>query len=311
MTNADVYPCYVKIVHDVESDDVLEIPTEENGTILLSTIQAQFPHATGLKYKSDDGEWNDLVISDDALNPPDAGWGEKEFFVTPSKPDTAKRKTEDEPEDEPAKKKRIDDKYLSDLIVLGLPYAATEDDVKSYFEKFGELDMHEIKRHPGGKSKGFGFVRFKSKESAQKVLKLNHSIGGRRCDVRLPKKQEDTPTKLFIGKLKEGTTTDELREHFSAYGNITDVYIPTNFRGFGFVTFESQETARDVMGKTHMIKGSCVNVNFADPKGSKINTPPSFPAQNFGYGGHSNFNQGYGGPPYGGGYSNFNKQNSY
>ena len=33
---------------------------------------------------------------------------------------------------------------LSDLIVLGLPYSATEDDLKSYFEKYGELAHCEV-----------------------------------------------------------------------------------------------------------------------------------------------------------------------
>lgn len=38
-----------------------------------------------------------------------------------------------------------DDAILqSDLIVLGLPYKATEDDLKEYFQKFGELTMHEV-----------------------------------------------------------------------------------------------------------------------------------------------------------------------
>lgn len=36
--------------------------------------------------------------------------------------------------------------YLSDLIVLGLPYKAKEEDVKDYFQQFGELAMHEVCR---------------------------------------------------------------------------------------------------------------------------------------------------------------------
>ena len=33
---------------------------------------------------------------------------------------------------------------LSDLIVLGLPYSSTEEDVKTYFEKYGELAHCEV-----------------------------------------------------------------------------------------------------------------------------------------------------------------------
>ena len=37
-----------------------------------------------------------------------------------------------------------ENEYLSDLIVLGLPYKAREDNVKDYFQQFGELAMHEV-----------------------------------------------------------------------------------------------------------------------------------------------------------------------
>lgn len=38
-----------------------------------------------------------------------------------------------------------DSDFLSDLIVLGLPYKATEHDMKEYFQQFGELAMHEVR----------------------------------------------------------------------------------------------------------------------------------------------------------------------
>ena len=34
-----------------EGSPFMEFPKEENESILLSTLQAQFPHAIGLKYK--------------------------------------------------------------------------------------------------------------------------------------------------------------------------------------------------------------------------------------------------------------------
>ena len=67
---------------------------------------------------------------------------------------------------------------------------------------------------------------------------------------------EDNPTKLFMGRLPRGTTVEDLRECFSEYGVLKDVYIPTNFRGFGFVTFASQAAANEVLNSTHVIKVS-------------------------------------------------------
>lgn len=34
-----------------EFDDAVELPVESDGTLLLSTLSAQFPGATGLKYR--------------------------------------------------------------------------------------------------------------------------------------------------------------------------------------------------------------------------------------------------------------------
>jgi len=318
MTSTD-NSTFVKISPNAVSDDICELPCEENGTILVTTLKGQYPRATGLKYKLENGEWSELSEEDGVLSPPEGGWGENQYVViaNPTKlaADRLKRIHEGGSDDTPSKRRK-DDRNSSDLIVLGISYSASEDDVKEYFEKFGELEMHEIKRQPDGKSKGFGFIRFKTKEVAQKVLKLNHSIAGRRCEVKLPKKMEDSPTKLFIGRLKEGTTAEDLKEYFSTFGDLKDVYIPKNFRGFGFVTFESQYDAQDVMKDKHSIKGSAVNVNYADPKTSEHQSS-SYSQQNYGSyggGGYSSMNS-YGGNrynsmnPYGG--NQFNDMSSF
>lgn len=262
------YPCYIK-VGDEDSCEFMELPTECDGTILLSTIQAQFPSAIGLRYKTESGGWRGMRLAENCLDPPLEGWGENEYFVTYNKQDSVnKRKLEESPKKNKLVKTSAGADLLSDLIVLGLTYSATEDELKEYFEQFGELALHEIKRDPQTlKSKGFGFIRYKSTDAAQAVLKTEHNVAGRRCEVRLPKKRDEKPLKLFIGRLKPGTTTEDLREHFSKYGGLKDVYIPNDFRGFGFVTFESQEVAREVMNDVHIIQESCVNVTYAEPKG--------------------------------------------
>jgi RNA recognition motif-containing protein len=41
-----------------------------------------------------------------------------------------------------------------DLIVLGIPWKATDADVREYFEKFGEIIMVQLKTKESGQSKG-------------------------------------------------------------------------------------------------------------------------------------------------------------
>ena len=68
--------------------------------------------------------------------------------------------------------------------------------------------------------------------------------------------QDEVPTKLFIGRLPTGTTTQQLSDHFEEYGPLKDVYIPKNFRGFGFVTFSSKTQAHAAMSVTHQLNVS-------------------------------------------------------
>lgn len=44
-----------------------------------------------------------------------------------------------------AKTKKVEKSKCSDLIVLGLPWKSTEDDLNSYFSKFGELLMVQVR----------------------------------------------------------------------------------------------------------------------------------------------------------------------
>ena len=56
---------------------------------------------------------------------------------------------------------------------------------------------------------------------------------------------------VFIGKLSQSISEEEIKEHFEYYGTVIEVRIKYNADGwrqkFGFVVFESPETARIVL----------------------------------------------------------------
>lgn len=59
-------------------------------------------------------------------------------------------------------------------------------------------------------------------------------------------------SKVYVGNLPYRTTDDELKNHFSSCGLVTDVVIimdrATNrSKGFGFVTFESESDAQNAI----------------------------------------------------------------
>ena len=61
-----------------EDEDVTEFPLDPGGsnTLSLSTLQSQFPTATGLKYKSDTGFWRAIRLENGKLYSPEDGWGQ-------------------------------------------------------------------------------------------------------------------------------------------------------------------------------------------------------------------------------------------
>ena len=71
---------YIKVVAD-DGDEPLELPIEEDGTILLTTLSAQFPGSCGLKYRNPDtGTMRGIRLSDGRLYPPDNDWGKQVFI---------------------------------------------------------------------------------------------------------------------------------------------------------------------------------------------------------------------------------------
>ena len=47
---------HIKVSENENHDDLTEIPVEPDGSILMSSLKSQFPHARGLKFKIK-GKW--------------------------------------------------------------------------------------------------------------------------------------------------------------------------------------------------------------------------------------------------------------
>jgi len=265
---------YVAVVEsDGYGEEPIELPTEDDGTLLLSSLEAQFPGATGLRYRPspDAKALRGLRLVDGAIHPPPEGWEDFTFVCT--LPKENKRKPDDNLENTSFKTQRMDGKNLcTDLIVLGLPWTTTDEELNKCFSQYGDLVMSQVKKDPKtGKSKGFGFIKFADYSVQQRVVGRRHIVEGRTCDVKLPNSKGEAAaqqfnSKVFIGRLTEYITNEDLMNHFSQFGEITDVYIPKPFRGFAFVTFLNPEIAQGLCGEDHIVKGTSLHVGNAIPK---------------------------------------------
>jgi RNA recognition motif-containing protein len=159
-------------------------------------------------------------LADGRLWPPvDTGWSTSIFVTVLPKgvdSDLVDKRRVDEAGGDPNKAKRASANKCSDLIVLGLPWKTTEQELREYFEPFGEVLMAQVKKDiKTGQSKGFGFIRFSCYESQMRVLAQRHMIDGRWCDVKIPNSKEgqvqQVPCKVFVGRCTEDMTADDLK----------------------------------------------------------------------------------------------------
>ncbi|XP_065219473.1 TAR DNA-binding protein 43-like [Planococcus citri] len=264
---------YVRVSEDT-GEEPIELPVEQDDTLLLSTVSAQFPCVSGLKYAVEN-YYRGVKLCEGRLYPPDGYWGKTVYYCV--FPKENKRKCNDSPSNFQIKTKRFEANSSIDLIVLGLPWQLTEIQLREYFQTYGSVKMAMIKRDQvTGRSKGFGFIRFDHYDSQVKVLSKRHFISGRWCDVKIPDSKEGSdvhiPCKIFVGRISENLTVDDLRAYFSQFGEVTDVYIPKPFRSFAFVTFDSPDTAQHLIGEDHVIKGVSVHVSEASPRYSNSRT---------------------------------------
>jgi hypothetical protein len=74
---------WVAVVQE-EGDEPIEIPTEADGTMLLTSVTAQFPGVTGLKFRNPStGVLRGIRCHDNILYPPsDEGWGNTSYICT-------------------------------------------------------------------------------------------------------------------------------------------------------------------------------------------------------------------------------------
>ncbi|KAE9453402.1 hypothetical protein C3L33_14700, partial [Rhododendron williamsianum] len=131
-----------------------------------------------------------------------------------------------------------------------------------------------------GRSRGFGFVTFADPAVADRVLEQEHVIDGRAVEVKRTVPREEMQgqgaqrtRKIFVGGIPTFFTEDELKEYFSSYGSVAEHQIMIDrdtgrSRGFGFVTFESEDTVERIFsdGKTHELGGKQVEIKKAVPK---------------------------------------------
>lgn len=132
---------------------------------------------------------------------------------------------------------------IGKIFVGGLSHDTTEDSLKNYFSRFGEVSDVVVMRDPVSKKpRGFGFVTFQDPNKVNDVVAFNkpHVVDNKTIDPKqaVPRgptqagsiaqqqyERDNNALKIFVGGIANGTTEDDLRNYFSAYGKVTHVHL--------------------------------------------------------------------------------------
>jgi len=165
------------------------------------------------------------------------------------------------------------------LFIGGLSYSTTDDSLREYFSKFGELVDCVVMKDAGTKrSRGFGFVvyaRIAMVDAAQAARP--HVVDGREVETKravpkgepLHRENQVRVRKIFVGGLKETTDEAILSEYFSQFGRVDHVDLiedraTKRLRGFAYITFNDYDPVdKAVLQKYHTIDGRRCEVKKA------------------------------------------------
>ncbi|GFV35102.1 hypothetical protein TNCV_1853191 [Trichonephila clavipes] len=174
--------------------------------------------------------------------------------------------------------RQVDPEQFRKLFIGGLNYKTSEETLKSYFSKYGEIVDCVVMKDPNTRrSRGFGFVTYKSAHMVDDAQAARpHTIDGREVEPKRAVPREDagkpeaqvTVKKIFIAGVKDDVEEQDLRDYFGSYGNITGVNIVVDKatgkrKGFAFVEFDDYDPVDKIVLKKHMLKGRKADVKKA------------------------------------------------
>lgn len=180
------------------------------------------------------------------------------------------------------------------IFVGKLSWNVDNDWLAQEFAECGEVESAHVPTDRNtGRSRGFGYVHFKTADAVEKALALNgKEIDGRpvNVDKSNPRDKKTSMEKraqvfgdassppsavLFVGNLSFGVNEDTLWETFGEHGDVKSVRVPTDRdtgrpKGFAYVEFSEVGSAKAAHGALQgfELDGRSLRLDFSQPRDS-------------------------------------------
>ncbi|KAJ9683375.1 hypothetical protein PVL29_019098 [Vitis rotundifolia] len=175
------------------------------------------------------------------------------------------------------------------IFIGGLARETTSSQFIKHFGKYGEItDSVIMKDRKTGQPRGFGFVTYADLSVVDQVIQDTHVINGKQVEIKrtIPKgaigAKDFKTKKIFVGGIPATVTEEEFKDFFSQYGEVKDHQImrdhsTSRSRGFGFVTFDTEQAVDDLLSQGNKLElaGAQVEIKKAEPKKPNPPVPPS------------------------------------
>lgn len=157
------------------------------------------------------------------------------------------------------------------LFIGGISPTTTEEMMRDFYGKFGELTDCVVMRDPmTKKARGFGFVTYAAKSMVDECMSNRpHEIDGKKVDPKraVPRDNNSkgesnvSSKRLYVSGIKEDHTEAMLSEYFAKFGTVEKVDIVVDkatgkIRGFAFVNFDDHDAVDQcILLKSHQVNG--------------------------------------------------------
>ncbi|KAE9615824.1 hypothetical protein Lal_00017435 [Lupinus albus] len=140
----------------------------------------------------------------------------------------------------PKSSSQANDFKTKKIFVGGIPTAVSEDELKSFFSKYGKVVQHEIIRdHATKRSRGFGFIVFDNDRDVDNILSDGNMIDMAGTQVEIKKaepKKSSNPASLppFTSDSRARSYNNAFDGFGDSYGSFSNSsYGPSSYRSLG------------------------------------------------------------------------------